>query len=312
MRRLPPLIALRFFEETARHLSFNRAARALCVTQGAVSRQIRLLEESLGVKLFERDHKGIRLTTQGQALMPRLAEAFDIIERGAREAVASGERERLVVALPPTFATQWLSPRLGALAVQLPGVELSLRTQPAEACHCAIRFGRAPLAQGRSELLMMERHALTGAPSRRGEPVQSLLGRLPALHVLNDDIRLELWPNWLAKAQLPARHARDGIEFSSLEQAIQAAKRDVGLAVVDLNMIADELERGELVTLSDVEVVGPYGYWLDIPRQHEASIHVKAFAAWLREEAAREAYAARPVDAPHEEEILLAEGAHVA
>ncbi|WP_186249697.1 MULTISPECIES: LysR family transcriptional regulator, partial [unclassified Burkholderia] len=65
MRRLPSLIALRFFEETARHLSFNRAAVSLCVTQGAVSRQIRLLEEALGARLFERDHKGVRLTDAG-------------------------------------------------------------------------------------------------------------------------------------------------------------------------------------------------------------------------------------------------------
>ncbi|MCQ4438505.1 LysR family transcriptional regulator, partial [Clostridioides difficile] len=67
---MPSLIALRFFEETARHLSFNRAAVSLCVTQGAVSRQIRLLEEALGARLFERDHKGVRLTDAGERLLP--------------------------------------------------------------------------------------------------------------------------------------------------------------------------------------------------------------------------------------------------
>jgi LysR family transcriptional regulator, glycine cleavage system transcriptional activator len=74
MRRLPSLISLRFFEETARHLSFNRAARALCVTQGAVSRQIRLLEDALAIKLFERDHKGIRLTSAGARFCCRLSQ----------------------------------------------------------------------------------------------------------------------------------------------------------------------------------------------------------------------------------------------
>src|ERR1700733_15595436 len=76
MRRLPSLIALRFFEETARHLSFNRAASALCVTQGAVSRQIKILEESLAIKLFERDHRGIRLTSAGALLLPSVTDAF--------------------------------------------------------------------------------------------------------------------------------------------------------------------------------------------------------------------------------------------
>ncbi|SAL50861.1 LysR family transcriptional regulator [Caballeronia humi] len=286
MRRLPSLIALRFFEETARHLSFNRAARTLCVTQGAVSRQIKALEESLKVKLFERDHKGIRLTPAGAVLMPCVSGAFDLIERGTRQLDGAMHRERLVVCLPPTFATQWLSSRLNALAVGLPGVELSLRTQPNDACHCAIRFGREALAQGYSELLMTERHALVGAATLEGQDIAPLLDRLPALHVLHDDIRLDLWPNWLAAARLPQRFADDGIEFSSLEQAIHAARRGVGLAVVDLNMIADELADGVLVKMSEVEVIGPYAYWLDVPERHVESRHVSALAAWLLSEVA--------------------------
>jgi LysR family transcriptional regulator, glycine cleavage system transcriptional activator len=281
MRRLPSLIALRFFEETARHLSFNRAARALCVTQGAVSRQIRLLEESLNVKLFERDHKGIRLTPAGAQLMPCVSEAFDVLERGTRQLAGASGRERLMVCLPPTFATQWLSSRLNALAVELPGVELSLRTQANDACHCAIRFGREPLAQGHSELLMMERHALVGTAALKGQDVETLLERLPALHVLHDEIRLDLWPNWLAAARLPGRLADNGIEFSNLEQAIHAARRGVGLAVVDLNMIADELADGVLVKISEIEVIGPYGYWFDVPSRHVESEHVSALGAWL-------------------------------
>ena len=119
MRRLPSLIALRFFEETARHMSFNRAAVALCVTQGAVSRQIKILEESLGTRLFERDHKGIRLTGSGTQLLRRVSEAFDTLEHGTRE-VMSAKGRRLVLSVPPTFATQWFSPRLGSLAIELP------------------------------------------------------------------------------------------------------------------------------------------------------------------------------------------------
>src|SRR6202012_5951015 len=134
MRRLPSLIALRFFEETARHMSFNRAATALCVTQGAVSRQIKLLEESLGAKLFERDHKGIRLTPAGLQFLPCLSDAFDMIERGFRQITTTKGRRRLVVAVPPTFATQWFSPRLGSLGGGLPDVGLLLPTAPPEEC----------------------------------------------------------------------------------------------------------------------------------------------------------------------------------
>lgn len=282
MRRLPSLIALRFFEETARHLSFNRAAAALCVTQGAVSRQIRLLEGTLGVKLFDRDHRGIQLTPAGSRLMPAVSEAFDVIEHGTRLACGHHARQRLIVSMPPTFATQWFSSRLGALAVQLPGVDLSIRTQPAEASQCSVRFGRARATQGPSELLMTERHVLAASATWRDVPLDALLDRLPALHVLHDDARLDLWPNWLREAGLPARYAENGIEFSSLEQAIQAAKRGVGLAVIDHNMIVDELAEGTLVRLSEVEVRGPYGYWLDMPRTQTST---QAFANWLIREA---------------------------
>jgi LysR family glycine cleavage system transcriptional activator len=286
MRRLPSLIALRFFEETAHHLSFNRAARALCVTQGAVSRQIRLLEESLGVRLFERDHKGIRLTSAGSLFMPSVTEAFDVIERGTRRLSSVAERQRLIVSLPPTFATQWFSSRLGALADQLPDVDLSIRTQNKGECHCAVRFGREPSMQVNSTLLMMERHALVGAPELDGEDVETLLQQLPALHVLHEDVRLDLWPNWLAKAGLSASYAKDGIEFSNLQQAIHAARRGVGLAVVDINMIADELADGALKKMSKIEISGPFGYWLELEESHCHLRPAIAFAEWLQRETA--------------------------
>ncbi|MGF6775002.1 LysR family transcriptional regulator [Paraburkholderia sp. GAS334] len=284
MRRLPSLIALRFFEETARHLSFNRAATALCVTQGAVSRQIKILEESLGAKLFERDHKGIRLTVAGQHLLPCVSDAFDTIEHGTRQITTASGRRRLVLSVPPTFATQWFSPRLGSLAVELPDVELSVRTEPTDDCHCNIRFGRDGLPDAHSALLMFERHTLVGAPRLAGEPLEALLDSMPALHVLHNGTRLNLWPAWLATAGLPERYAENGIEFSNLQQAINAARKGVGLAIVDRNMIVDELADGSLVTLSAVEVNGPFGYWLDIEQRHAALEHVQAFASWLREE----------------------------
>ncbi|MFM0009032.1 LysR family transcriptional regulator [Paraburkholderia sediminicola] len=284
MRRLPSLIALRFFEETARHMSFNRAATALCVTQGAVSRQIKLLEESIGAKLFERDHKGIRLTPAGLQFLPCLSEAFDTIERGFRQITAAKGRRRLVLSVPPTFATQWFSPRLGSLADELPDVELSVRTSPTEECHCNIRFGRDVLAGVHSELLMIERHVLVGAPRLLGQPLDMLLEHMPALHVLHNDARLDLWPNWLAKASMPTRYAENGTEFSTLEQAIRAARKGGGLAIVDRNMIVEELADGSLAQFSDIEVAGPFGYWLDMAQRHAALEHVQAFASWMREE----------------------------
>lgn len=288
MRRLPSLIALRFFEETAHHLSFSRAATSLCVTQGAVSRQIRLLEEALDVRLFERDHRGIQLTDAGQRLLPFVEQAFNAIECGVDEIAAPppSTRRRLTISLPPTLATQWFSPRLGTLAEAQPDVELSIRTSADSDCDCRIRFGRAAQSGMQSEQLMMERHALVGAPRLTAEPLDTLLGKLPTLHVLHEGKRLTLWADWCAQAGVPTKRLGDGIEFSTLEQAIHAARKGAGLAVVDLNMIEEEIGEGSLVPLSPVQVVGPFGYWFDVAPDSAAAEHVRAFAAWLREQVA--------------------------
>ncbi|CAJ0822518.1 MULTISPECIES: LysR substrate-binding domain-containing protein [Ralstonia] len=297
MRRLPSLIALRFFEETAQHLSFSRAATSLCVTQSAVSRQIRLLEDALGAQLFERDHKGVSLTDAGQRLLPFVEQAFDAIEHGIGEiAVERPEtKQRLTVSLPPTLATQWFSPRLGTLSEAQPDVELSIRTTATDDCDCHIRFGRAAQTGMHSELLMMERHALVGAPRLADEPLDRLLARLPPLHVLHEGKRLTMWADWCAQAGIPFKRMGDGIEFSTLEQAIHAARKGAGLAIVDVNMIEEEIGEGSLVQLSPEQVVGPFGYWLDVAPENVAAEHVRAFTAWLREQVAERA---RPENAP--------------
>jgi len=286
MRRLPSLTALRFFEESARHMSFNQSATALCVTPGAVSRQIRLLEDALGTRLFDRDHKGIRLTPQGAELLQCVAMAFDSIERVTRALsnVQRSERRRLTICAPPTFATRWLSPRLASLMDAVPDIVLSVRTDLAEERECCVRFGCEARAGHQSELIFIERHVLVGATKFAGQPVEALLSRLPALHVLHNDARLTLWPNWLDAAGLPRSHAENGIEFSTLDQAIHAARAGSGLAVVDRSMIADELQDGSLSQLSVAETNGPSGYWLDIAPAYAESDCVRAFAEWLRGE----------------------------
>ena len=289
MRRLLPLIALRFFEETARHCSFNRAAAALCVTQSAVSRQIRILEGALDTKLFMRDHHGVRLTSAGAELLTCITDAFDTIERGMQRLEPAQTREKLILAVPPTFATQWLSPRIDALASQLPDVELSVRTSMDGHEHCCVRFGRQALQGQQSKLLWLEQHILVGAPQRARQPVENLLAELPTMHILHNDERLDLWPDWLARAGLATHYTGNAIEFSNLEQAIRAVRKDAGLAIIDYNMITEELSEGQLTAISPIEVTGPYGYWLDIPARHATSPSVQTFAAWLQEEVRRSA-----------------------
>lgn len=287
MRRLPSLTALRFFEETARQLSFGKAAKALFVTQGAVSRQIKSLEQSLGVTLFERHSHGLVLTDNGRALLPWVTDAFDRLEDGVTTLEPDDGSACLRLVAPPAFATHWLSPRLGALATQMPQVEVSLLTAADERCDCEIRFGTGAEASGHSELLFVERHVLMGPPWLADAELDDLLDKQPLLHVLEGGLRLGMWTDWLAKAGREVERRRKGIEFSSLTQVIRAARKGVGLALIDAHMAVEELAEGDLVPLSDIEVNGPYGYWLDIPQRSMTVGRVQAFAQWLQEEASR-------------------------
>jgi LysR family transcriptional regulator, glycine cleavage system transcriptional activator len=283
MRKLPSMTSIRFFEEVAKHASFKDAANSLCVTQGAVSRQIAILEETLGVRLFERNQKGVQLTAQGQGLLPYVATAFDRLEEGVKKLDTVQPRGRLVVSAPPTFASRWLAPRLGSVACSLPNVIISIRIDAAPEADCTILFGAKPDKAEPYELLMQEQHILVGAPAFQGTDLRELLLTQRKIHVLDGRRRLDLWPNWLQKSCIHDTDTEDGFEFSTLDQAIQAVRQGVGLAIVDVNMISEELVNGSIVGLSEIEVFGPLGYWIKLADQSKATRHCLSFQQWLKE-----------------------------
>ncbi|WP_374370689.1 LysR family transcriptional regulator, partial [Piscinibacter sp.] len=126
-RRLPPLNAMRAFEAAARHGAIAKAAEELAVTPSAVSEQVRLLEARLGVKLFHRRAQGVTLTSEGAALLPGLTDAFDRLAAVSDSLGERRKRTRVAVSLLPSLAAAWLVPRLPALRVDLPGIELHVR-----------------------------------------------------------------------------------------------------------------------------------------------------------------------------------------
>ena len=122
---LPPLAAVRAFEAAARHLSFTRAGEELGMTQAAVSYQIKLLEDRLGAPLFLRQPRQVVLTELGRSLAPAVGEAFELL-RAAFAAARSGAQNTLTISSNPTFATQWLAPRLGAFQLAQPTLAVRL------------------------------------------------------------------------------------------------------------------------------------------------------------------------------------------
>ena len=170
-RRLPPLNALKAFEASGTTGSFTRAAELLHVTQSAVSRQVKQLEDILGVELLERRHHFLELTPAGRALLPVLRQSFDKIELSVRSILENTHLTRLKVNVPPTFATRWLVPRLGSLKALHPELDLSITTAlqdnlvESTELDCAIRFGTGDWDIVDNVQLMQESHVPVCSPA---------------------------------------------------------------------------------------------------------------------------------------------------
>lgn len=290
MRSLPTLTSLRVFETVGRHLSFTQAANKLNVTQSAVSRQIKHLEDYLGSPLFVRHHHRLELTAAGQQLLTKLEISFNLIETAVQELRDPNQRQKLTLLIPPTFATRWLAPRLANFHTHSPELQLSIHNNDSgqNIFDCRIRFGRTAQPNHYSELIMLEQHIAVCSPDLL-EQAKQLNGNL--LHILHEGRRLPIWENWLQAAGLAGEtDVKQGMEFSTLDQVTNAAINGAGFAIVDKRMISKELKVGTLVPFSEIEVQGPYGYWLDMKAERQGLAKVIRFTEWLREISPEETY----------------------
>lgn len=290
MKRLPSLNALRAFAAAAQEGSFTLAGEALHVTQGAISRQVKQLESDLGVALFVRNHQKVELTAAGRTLAGTLNRLFQEMEQAVQQAALGSERQMLKLNAPPTFATRWLAPRLTDFRMRHPQIDVSVTTErvhnPREtrALDCLIVFGQEAWTQAICEPVMQERHVLVSSPAlwRNGVPPDLLQSTL--LHVLDGDARVPVWERWIAAHGPRELDARPGLNFSTLDQAINAAIAGAGVVVVDAAMIVRELKSGVLLRHNAQQIDGPHGYWFYAATTATAA-PVAEFKRWLMEQA---------------------------
>ncbi|MGL3607414.1 LysR substrate-binding domain-containing protein [Rhizobium sp. G187] len=294
MRRLPALSAMKVFEVVGQTRSFTRAGELLNLTQSAVSRQVRNLEDQLGEQLVIRRHHHLELTPSGAELLAALQQAFHQVELTVRNIREKSNLRRLRINVPPTFAKRWLLPRLARLRAFLPDIDLSITTEPEDKLaergmlDCAIRFGDGEWSGLRSERLFTEHHIAVCAPALleavpSDTPID--LSRFTFLHVLASvDQRYLTWHRWLDAAGLGETDTAGGLEFDLLDLVIEAACNGLGLAVADRFMVASLMHEGKLVQVLDVEVEGHESYWLVTRPDGPVSAHVSALRTWLHSE----------------------------
>lgn len=287
-----PLTALRSFEAAGRHLSFSRAADELYVTQAAISRQIRELEQFLGQPLFTRHHRRVELTGAGHALLRQLIASFDDIDRRLVDLTARPAQNVVSVSVEPSLAAAWLLPRLNGFRELRPDIDVALEVDPR-----LIDF-----RSGQPELALRFSAHTTSWPRSEAEKLASVIDSpviAPALlnsnraltqpqdlqsYTLLHEENRQGWARWFEAAGATDCAMLDrGPLLADAALSKQAAILGHGVALGDLLLVRDELASGVLIKPFDTNVVCG-AYWLVAKNLGKLSEPARALADWLREE----------------------------
>ncbi|MFM0221954.1 choline sulfate utilization transcriptional regulator [Paraburkholderia dipogonis] len=290
--RLPPMQALTVFESAARLASFTAAARELGSTQPAVSQRVVQLEEALGAPLFERGHRGVTLTADGERLFEAVRHALDTIRLATAEIRARHTRQTLTLSTDFGFATYWLMPRLSQFKALMPDVDVKIITSQNvfdplhDKADIAIAFGdeHADWTSRGVVKLFPERVTPVCSPAfLAAHPLlrtPSELLNLPLLHLEPiQPARWLSWADWFAAHELDAPAAHRGITFNSFTLVAHAAIMGQGVALGWAPLVGELLATGQLVELFDPPVITERGYLL--VTQRAATPVVGAFRHWL-------------------------------
>ncbi|MDH0142470.1 LysR family transcriptional regulator [Aquipseudomonas alcaligenes] len=293
-RKIPSTAALVAFESAARHQSFTKAADELALTQSAVCRQIAGLEEFLGIELFRRSRRGVKLTEAGLAYSRKVATQLDAVERDTLAAMGQQGAQGLELAVVPTFATQWLVPRLKEFQRLHPEVTVHLtnRTRPFlfadTSFDAAIYFGDGDWSGTEAHYLMPEEPLPVCSPELLGERTQFAAAELASLPLLQQSTRPYAWRQWFAAQGLNVPRDMSGPRYELFSMLAQAAMHGMGVALIPPFLIQRELDAGLLVPAHPAALLSSdRAYRLMIPERKVESAALRAFRDWLLQ-AARE------------------------
>jgi DNA-binding transcriptional LysR family regulator len=289
MRDLPSLNALRAFEVTARLGSVGRAAEALHVTHGAISRQLRVLEEALGQPLFIRQGRGVVLTHIGEQLRDRVSDAFELLREGWADLQRGREDAPFVLGCAGSLLARWIIPRLERLERDLPTLRLhvSPEEEPLAPRHtepdAALALAAPPWPAGwQVHVLAPERIGPVVSPRHAG--LERLLERgasaLLDEALLHTSSRPQAWPAWALASGIPVESLHYGQGFTHLFYLLEAAVAGLGIAIAPAQLVQDDIDAGRLVA--------PLGFkqtdasWILATPSRKADGRVNALAEWMR------------------------------
>lgn len=288
-RRLPNFSALRAFEAAARHENFSRAAEELHLTHGAISHQVRALEDELGRPLFVRRGRQVKITSDALKFAQFLGKSFADIAVAADAMRAASVNQRLTVTSIPSFAARWLAPRLGRFIDLHPDIEVVLQSSgqlqdlARDGIDVGIRFGRGNYPGMVVERLMGDVYYPVVSPHYREGALPATPQHLPQQIMLRS---VEPWSPWLRAAGVDMAEPSGGVMFEDLSMLIRSAADGNGVALVRHVVAMQEIASGQLVRLFDIATPCPDEYYFVAPAASAGKPQVVAFRNWLLEEIA--------------------------
>lgn len=289
---LPPLGALRAFETAARLMSFKAAAEDLHVTPGAVSQQIKLLEDRLGKALFMRQTRRIELTEAGRSLLVPTQQAFRLLADAVARVRGSDNSRILAVSLLPSFAALWFVPRLGHFRARHPEIDVRISATPRLAdisrdeVDVVIRYGLGDYPGLHVEHLLDDDLFPVCSPKLLEGPVPLAQPADLSHHtLLHDELRQE-WQLWMRAAGVEGLDISHGPSFSLWELAFQAAIAGQGVALGRSTLVQEYLASGKLVKPFHVSSHSRFGYYLVCLPERAGEAKIAALREWLKDEVA--------------------------
>ena len=288
MKNMPPLPALRAFEAVARLGSVVQAADELNVTHGAISQQLRSLEEYLGLSLFSRKGKRLLITDDGRVYALRLRMALGDIAKATGDVLSLPRSDELILAVVPSFACHWLIRRLPGFTAAFPDLKLTLRASlelvdfSIDRVDAAIRMGPGGWEATSQAALFVDDMVVVAAPHFNGGRLPGIPAEIIAAPLIRS---VESWSHWLNAAGLPDM-ALSGPVYTDSNLVLEALRQGQGVALTRRSLVHDAVLNGELVQLSPIAVPHQNPYWLVWPMRSHGTAKLVAFSEWLKAEVA--------------------------
>ena len=282
----PSIRALRAFVAVANHLSFSKAADELCLTQGAVSKQIASLEQLVGLALIKRGLHGVELTAEGKRYLPQVTEALELIQHATASLIQfNTEQELLIVNVTPSFASLWLVPNIDDFHQQYPNIRVKIRTGDGAIKNINgdsdINVRCLPLSTHYeySHLLCEETLLLVGSTNIPPLQNQQAVSDYP---FIPQTTRPQLWEQFKIEHALEHPITYHSVGFEHFYLACEAVRMEKGLALLPDFMAQFSIQRGDIQHIHNMTLHSGYGYYVVIPSYRLNSRKVSLFYDWLK------------------------------